>query len=91
MKRYKPYAIEFGPHQWFHYFSVENKDGNCYDAFLLRLPIWGYGYSLSCDSERWGQRILQWHGKHGFSLHWDFPQISSISVTPEIYGLDRYK
>jgi hypothetical protein len=41
---------------------------------LIRLPSWGYGYSINCDEERWGQRCLFYHGHRGFSLMWIFPQ-----------------
>lgn len=38
----------------------------------IRLPIWGIGYSINDDSEKWGQRILMYRGHSGFSLQWYF-------------------
>lgn len=75
MKRYpKGTLIEFPASRWFHYFSVQDwKDDQWYDAFFLRLPSWGFGYDMTMDEERWGQRVLRWHGKRGFSMGWSFP------------------
>ena len=90
MKRYARYSlIEMPAKRWFHYFSIEDRDGEWYDAFILRLPSWGYGYSIINDGEMWGQRVLRWHSKRGFSLGWDFQPESSITVTPPVSGLDR--
>lgn len=90
MKRYcKGQPIDFPPSRWFHYFSREDWNGEWYDGFLLRLPSWGYGWDIRWDAQRWGQRVLHWHGKRSFSIIWDFPPESPISVTPDIHGLDR--
>jgi hypothetical protein len=70
--------------RWFHYFRFEADDGNTYQGFLLKLPSWGYGYSINRDARLWGQRMLRWHGRDGFSIGWYFPiEVSSISVTPD--------
>lgn len=80
MKKYKRFEpIEFKASTWFHYFSREDKDGEWYDGFLLRLPSWGFGYDVRRDGSHWGQRVLRWHGKNGFSVGWDFPPIDETS------------
>ena len=38
----------------------------------IRLPVWGLGYEICSDSERWGQRVLAWYGCSGFKLGWAF-------------------
>lgn len=58
-----------------------------HDFGFLRLPSWGYAYDISYDGQRWGQRVLLWHGRKGFRLGWYFPLESPISVTPDTSGL----
>ncbi len=36
--------------------------------FALRLPSYGYMYDITRDQDRWAQRVLWYHGKHGFSI-----------------------
>lgn len=38
----------------------------------LWLPIWSYEYDWPTDSYKWGQRILIYNGRTGFSLRWRF-------------------
>jgi hypothetical protein len=90
VKRYsKGTLIDFPSARWFHYFSVQDwKDGEYYDAFMLRLPSWGYGYDICMDEERWGQRVLKWRGKRGFSMGWSFLPQDVRSITPDVSGCD---
>ena len=69
---------------WFHYFRFEADDRNIYQGFLLKLPSWGYGPDIRMDAMRWGQRMLCWHGRDGFSMAWYFPPESPNSVTPNV-------
>lgn len=47
----------------------------------LRLPSWGFGFDLSWDQERWGQRVLVYHGHRGLSLHWRFSFTVDLKVS----------
>lgn len=43
------------------------------------LPSWGFGYDYPRDEDRWGQRVLFYHGKQGFSIRWRF-----VKETPDV-------
>lgn len=49
--------------------------------FLLRLPSFGYGYDISSDRLRWGQRVLMYHGRKGLSVKWLFAPQSETAAT----------
>lgn len=38
----------------------------------LRLPVWGFEYCPQTGDYRWGQRVVVYHGWHGFRLYWQF-------------------
>ena len=71
MKRYPRYTL-VDTSKVFHYFKRPDNDGEWIDCFYLKLPFFGMGYSICEDVERWGQRILWWHGRRGFRLAWYF-------------------
>ncbi|HEY2002157.1 MAG TPA: hypothetical protein VGG80_07550 [Acidobacteriaceae bacterium] len=48
----------------------------------VRLPSYGIGYEINTDTERWGQRVLCYHGHSGFSIQWWFePMTVSHEIT----------
>lgn len=67
------YATKIPPMRWWgRYFIGRTPRGEWEHVIQLRLPWWGVGYHIGIDIPAWGQRVLMWRSKSGFSLVWMF-------------------
>lgn len=66
--RLRPY--EAAPDTRFGTAVLEHGDGREARIAWIRLPIFGYELVDYGQRYAWCQRVLVYHGWHGFSLHW---------------------
>lgn len=60
------------PHVWNGDYD-EHGYAVLHEFAYLRLPSWGMLCDISMDEDRWGQRVLIWHGRKGFRMGAYFP------------------
>jgi hypothetical protein len=58
---------------WFSTHVLEFRDGSQERRIGIRLPVWGYAYSINTDEIRWGQLTFQYCGQRGCFLATRFP------------------
>lgn len=58
------------------------KDGPVEARFiLLKLPSWGFAPVISMNALAWGQRMLVYNGRKGFSVQWHFSEEALRNAT----------
>jgi hypothetical protein len=59
---------------WFKTFILNFQDGTSERCIGIKLPIWGYAYSLNDDDIHWAQLTFQYRGQRGcFLAPWFAP------------------